>query len=328
MVMNRNRAIALALMAPLALAAIPAALAQQTQADTGRAQAEAQRSQAEAQKALADAQRKLEEAAREVAELSMELHGPGSEEVRKIRIDGPGRAMLGINIGSAEPGTDGVRVVSVSPGGPAADAGVQAGDLVVAMDGKRVGSGRELVDNMREVKPGQKVALDLRRDGKTVKLSVEARASEDMIFISRMDPDGEAMRHMGGMPHFLLGPWGDAELVELTPALGRYFGTDKGLLVVKAPKAAGADIEEGDVIQSIGGREPQDAGHALRILGSYQPGETVDLVLLRQKKSRTVKITIPERPVMERRMIIMPPPAPGAPPAQPAPPAPPAPRGG
>jgi S1-C subfamily serine protease len=324
MLMNRNSAIALALMAPLALAAIPGALAQQVQVErveVERTQADAQRSQAEAQKALAEAQRKLEEAAREVAELSMELHGPGFKEVRKIRIDGPGRAMLGINIGSAEPGTDGVRVVSVSPGGPAADAGVQAGDLVVAMDGKRVGSGRELVDNMREVKPGQKVALDLRRDGKAVKLSVEARASEDMMFISQMDPDGEAMRHMGGMPHFLLGPWGDAELVELTPALGRYFGTDKGLLVVKAPGAAGADIEEGDVIQSIGGREPQNAGHALRILGSYQPGETVELVLLRQKKSRTVKITIPERPAMERRMIIMPPPPP-------APPAPPAPRGG
>ena len=316
------RSIALALIAPLALAAMPEALAQQTQVQVERVEVDSQRSEAEQQKALAEAQRKLEEAAREVAELSMELHGPGFKEVRRIKIDGPGRAMLGINIGSAEPGTDGVRVVSVSPGGPAADAGVQAGDLVVAMDGKRVGSGRELVDNMREVKPGQKVALELRRDGKSVKLPVQARASEDMMFISEMDPEGEAMHHMGGMPHFLLGPWGDAELVELTPALGRYFGTDKGLLVVKAPKAAGADIEEGDVIQSIGGREPQNAGHALRILGSYQPGETVELVLLRQKKSRTVKITIPRGPVMERQMIIMPPPTP------PAPPAPPAPRGG
>jgi S1-C subfamily serine protease len=326
--MNRNSAIALALMAPLALAAIPGALAQQVQVErveVERTQADVQRSQAEAQKALAEAQRKLEEAAREVAELSMELHGPGFKEVRKIRMDGPGRAMLGINIGSAEPGTDGVRVVSVSPGGPAADAGVQAGDLVVAVDGKRVVSGRELVDNMREVKPGQKVALDLRREGKALKLSVEARASEEMMFIGTMDPEGEAMHRMGPMPHFLLGPWGDAELVELTPALGRYFGTDKGLLVVKAPRASGTDIEEGDVIQSIGGREPQNAGHALRILGSYQPGETVELVLLRQKKSRTVKITIPERPVLERRMIIMPPPAPDAPPA---PPAPLAPRGG
>jgi len=326
-----NRSIALALVAPLALAAIPAAQSQPAQVEVQRVEvgsqsspADSQRSQAELQQALAEAQRKLEEAAREVAELSMELHGPGFKEVHRIKMEGSGRAMLGINIGSAEPGTNGVRVVSVSPGGPAADAGVQAGDLVVAVDGQRIGSGRELVDHMREVKPGQKVALEVQRGGKTVKLSVVARASEDMMFISQVGPEGEPMRHMGGMPHFLLGPWGDAELVELTPALGRYFGTDKGLLVVRAPKAAGTDIEEGDVIQSIGGREPQNAGHALRILGSYQPGETVELVLLRQKKSRTVKITLPERPAMERRMMIMPPPAPPAPKAPPAPPAPPA----
>lgn len=316
-----NRSIVLALMAPLALATVSPALAQQTQVEVERAQADSKSSQADTQKALADAQRRLEEAAREVAELSMELHGPGFEEVHRIKVGGPGRAMLGINIGTAEPGTDGVRVVSVSPGGAAADAGVQAGDLVVGMDGKRVGSGRELIDNMRGVKPGQKVALDLRRDGKPVKLAVTARASEDMMFISKVGPEGEAMHHMEGMPHFLLGPWGDAELVEMTPGLGRYFGTDKGLLVVRAPKAAGADIEEGDVILTVGGREPQNAGHALRILGSYQPGETVELSLLRQKKSRTVKITIPEHPAIERRMIIMPPPAPPAPPAPPSAPA-------
>jgi S1-C subfamily serine protease len=313
-----NRSIALALMAALAFAAIPQALAQQAQGGVEDAAAGSKQQQADAQKALAEAQRRLEEAAREVAELSMELHGPGFEQVRRIKMGGPGRAMLGINIGSAEPGTDGVRVVSVSPGGPAADAGVQPGDLVAAIDGKRVGSGRELVNTMREVKPGQKVALELRRDGKPVKLSVEARASEEMMFIGEAGPAGEAMHHMERMPHFLLGPWGDAELVEMTPALGRYFGTDKGLLVVKAPKAAGADIEEGDVILSIGGREPQNAGHALRILGSYQPGETVELALLRQKKSRTVKITIPERPAMDRRMIILPPPVAPSPPARPA----------
>jgi S1-C subfamily serine protease len=309
-----NRSMAVALVAALTLAAAGDVQAQETRAQAERVEADSDRARADTQKALAEAQRKLEEAAREVAELSMELRGPGFEEIRRIRIGGPGRAMLGINIGSAEPGTDGVRVVGVSPGGPAADAGVQAGDLVVALDGKRVGSGRELLDSMREVEPGQKVALELRREGKPVKLSVEARASDEMMFIGEPGPEGGAMHHMVPMPHFLLGPWGDAELVEMTPALGRYFGIDKGLLVVKAPKAAGADIEEGDVILSIGGREPQDAGHALRILGSYQPGETVELATLRQKKARTVRLTIPQRPAIERRMIIMPPPAPQAPP--------------
>jgi S1-C subfamily serine protease len=314
-----NRSMAVAMMAMLVVAATPPALAQEQELEVELEQAESaiRLADAEAQKALEEAQRRLEEAAREVAELSMQLHGREFEQARRIRIDGPGRAMLGINIGSAEPGTNGVRVVGVSPGGPAAEAGVQPGDLVVAMNGKGVASGRELVANMREVEPGQKVALELRRDGQPVKLSVQARAREDVMFIGKAGREGGGMHHMPPMPHFLLGPWGDAELVELTPALGRYFGTEKGLLVVRAPKAAGTDIEEGDVILSIGGREPQNAGHALRILGSYQPGETVELALLRQKKTRTIRVTVPQRPAMERHMMIMPPPAPPAPPAPP-----------
>ncbi len=299
-----NRSIAGVLIATLACAAVPVATAQ----DQERESAEAER--VEAEKALAQAQLELEEAARQVAELSMQLHDPDIRQIRRIEIRGSDRAMLGINIGSAEPGTDGVRVISVSPGGPAAEAGVQAGDLVVAIDGRKVNSGRDLIDNMRSVEPGQKVALDLRRAGKQVTLAVIARPAADMVFSGEPGMAGHGLHGMPPMPHFLVGPWGDAELVEMTPALGRYFGTDKGLLLVRAPSEVGADLEEGDVILSIGGREPQNAGHALRILGSYQPGETIDLRLLRQKKERTVRITVPERPAMKHHVIVPPPPAP------------------
>ena len=63
--------------------------------------------------------------------------------------------MLGINIDDAGSGGEGVKVVSASPGGPAADAGVRSGDIVTAMDGKPLGSGRDLVSWMRSVEPGQ-----------------------------------------------------------------------------------------------------------------------------------------------------------------------------
>lgn len=287
------------------------------------------------QRRLEEAQRRLEEAAREVAGLAAEVGGPAMRQIRKFQFGGAGRAVLGVNIDNAAPGTDGVRVVSVSPGGPAAEAGVVADDLIVAVNGKKVAAGRELIDRMREVKAGDKVALDLRRGGKAVAATVVARAAEDVAWDVEFDgpelPGMPGMHGMRGVPghpgmpmgeHFLLGPWGDAELVAMTPALGRYFGTDKGLLVVRTPKAAGADLEEGDVILSIGGREPQNGGHALRILRSYQPGESVDLKVLRQRKERTVRIVVPEGPEHPGRHVIMrkevnKTPAPPAPPAPP-----------
>jgi len=292
-------------------------------AESARAGAQQEMERAEAERALADAQRRLEEAAREVAELSLEMSGPVIEEVRKIRIEGPGRAMLGINIDDAGPGEKGVKVVSVSPGGPAAEAGVKSGDVVTAMDGKPLASGRDLIAGMRAVEPGQTVNLELRRDGKALKVAVVAKPREEMMFIS-----GGPGRHIEieGMPpiaHFMMGPFGDMELVSMTPGLGRYFGTEKGLLVVRAPETKGEALEDGDVILAIAGREPQNPGHALRILGSYQPNETVEVRILRSKAERTVTLRVPDRPRTERHFErrleqLSPPPAPPAPPAAPA----------
>ena len=62
------------------------------------------------------------------------------------------------------------------------------------------------------------------------------------------------MLHTGGRGFHAL------ELVPVTPKLGQYFGTDKGLLVVRAPPAPGAGLEEGDVILTIGGRTPRILG--------------------------------------------------------------------
>jgi S1-C subfamily serine protease len=88
--------------------------------------------------------------------------------------------------------------------------------------------------------------------------------------------------------------WGDMELVELSEGLGRYFGTDQGLLVVNAPKSDALKLLDGDVIQSIDGREPTSVGHAMRILSSYQPGESIELGIMRDQARQTLNIEVPD----------------------------------
>lgn len=87
------------------------------------------------------------------------------------------------------------------------------------------------------------------------------------------------------------------ELIELNAGLGKYFGTDTGLLVVSAPKSDALELQDGDVIQSIDGREPTDIRHAMRILSSYQSGEKLKLGIMRDKKKRTLNVQIPEENV-------------------------------
>ena len=172
---------------------------------------------------LEEASRRLEDAAREVARLSGEVHGPLGEERFEFRLAGPPRAMIGVMLGESDPAPKGVRVDGVSPGGPAAEAGVQQGDVIVGIDGRSVATGRELVRAMEDVEPGRKVALELRRDNRPLRIEVEARAMEPGLA-------GRAMRGMfmpdwvgmgpDDQEHWLLGGWGDAELVTMSRGWG------------------------------------------------------------------------------------------------------------
>ncbi len=248
---------------------------------------------------LDDARRRLEEAARDVAELSADVYGPAVREVMRLRTGAPRRAMLGINLGGQEAGTRGVRVVSVSPGGPAAEAGVLAGDVIVAVDGRPVEQGRDLTTRMREVEPGQRVALGLRRDGKDREVFIVARAADLARWTDEGGVPAPGVPPVPPLPEigqFLLRGFADAEFATVTAGLGRYFGTDKGVLVLRVPTDAGVGLEEGDVILEIGGRAPESGSHALRILRSYQPGEKVTLRIMRDRKPRDLAVELPRGP--------------------------------
>jgi S1-C subfamily serine protease len=290
---------------------------------------------AQLEKQLADARARLDDAARDVAELSQKLHGEEAGAAMRSRQGGPPRgAMLGINIGGDQNRADGVEVKGVSPAGPAEAGGLRTGDVIVAVDGKPLRKtadqtpGRQLVEHLRGVAPGQVVKVEYLRDGKTATASVKTSAAEPPLarVVREHLPMLEGMQLPPDFEQFLGGPgrgFRALELVPITPKLGQYFGTDKGLLVVRAPAEAGAKLEEGDVILTIGDRTPENPRHAFRILGSYQPGEKVKVELLRQRKRTLVDITVPERPAAAPMFH-------GTPPRAPVPPAapPPEPRGG
>lgn len=266
------------------------------------------------QQKLEAAQKRLDSAAREVADLSMSLSDEMLPTLMSFGRASPRHAMLGVNIGSGGSSNrdDGVEIVSVSPGGAAAQAGLKAGDVLTQLDDKPLkrdgdeSPRAKLLAAMRDVDPEQKVAVRYLRDGKSATANVVAQPAAERMFMAM--PAGPGMPAMpampfpgaraGAIPHFAFmradGVFGTAELVPLTPKLGQYFGTDKGLLVVRAPADARLKLEEGDVIVDIDGRVPASPTHALRILGSYQAGEQLKLNVLRMKKRLSFDITIPQ----------------------------------
>jgi hypothetical protein len=277
---------------------------------------------------LAAARERLEAAAREVAELSAGL-AQDAVYFTDQHLH-PGRVMLGVQLGEKRPG-GGVRVASVSPGGPAAEAGIKERDVIVSVNGQKVASARDVTTQVRELSPGAEARLELDRSGKIEKIAVRVRPFDPhMMMLS--DVPGIALDAMGGMlehmPSLHGGGWGDLELAALSPDLGRYFGTEKGVLIIKAPADGSLKLHDGDIITSIDGREPQSASHALRILRSYQPGEHVNLALLRDHKPLKLELSMPAHPSGMYGPVTVTPPLPPLPPLPPVPPAPPAsPRG-
>jgi C-terminal processing protease CtpA/Prc len=291
----------------------------QTEADElDKVAAEQDRKMEEAERKLEEAQRQLEEAAREMAELGIQADSD-IEIFRHIR-GGARKAMLGINIGVDDGGSGaGVMVEGVTPGGPADQAGLKAGDVITKVGGTSLiaesgrASNRKLLARMGDVEPGQDVKLVYQRDGKTQEASVRTKAADAMAFgfvtdgnrNVRFGPRGpnewkmeiieDAMAPHAPMGGEFFRRWAGMEMVSLTSELGEYFGTEKGLLVVRAPGQKDIDIRDGDVILEIDGRTPDSPAHATRILRSYQPGEKMTVQLIRKKKKTKVEITLPER---------------------------------
>ena len=209
----------------------------------------------------------------------------------------------------------GARIEAVTPSGPAEKAGLKAGDIITRFNGTALGGtrgedtndeasgpGMKLIELARALEPGDTVQVEYRRGSDTRKAAIVAEdlgwASSQRMEMPEMGPMVEGMipkMQMGpGEFQFSFGPWGGIELVKLNPDLGDYFGTREGVLVVRAPEDSTLGLKGGDVILSIGGRKPASPEQAMRILRSYDTGETVTLDVLRKQKRVSVTWKVPE----------------------------------
>ncbi|MFE0777630.1 trypsin-like peptidase domain-containing protein [Streptomyces sp. NPDC058861] len=75
-----------------------------------------------------------------------------------------------------EKGKDGT--ASVTPGGPAAKAGLRPGDVITKVDGQRVHNGEELIVKIRAHRPGDRLELTLSRDGKELTKTLTLGSSQ------------------------------------------------------------------------------------------------------------------------------------------------------
>jgi S1-C subfamily serine protease len=79
---------------------------------------------------------------------------------------------LGVELEDRRDGGQGAVISSVRPGTPAANAGVEAGDLVVAADGVAIDGTSGLIAAIRDLQPGESATITVVRDGERIDLEV------------------------------------------------------------------------------------------------------------------------------------------------------------
>jgi len=237
-----------------------------------------------------------------------------------------GRPRLGVIVKTnRDPATDSIGAVleAITPDGPAAKAGLQAGDVVVTFDGKRLSSasgspGERLIELAGGMDEGDTVRLAIRRGKEAKTVTVVPKSVSDLSYSyglsSRMTDSAMDVARRALERTLVLAPraevrgridpmvwsiresarWSDMELTTLDADLGSYFGATDGLLVVRAPKDSLLGLKSGDVILRIGGRKPSSPSNAIRILRSYDAGDEVRIDVMRNKRQIEVKATVPE----------------------------------
>jgi serine protease Do len=78
---------------------------------------------------------------------------------------------------------NGVLAQEITPGGPAEKAGLKAGDIITAIDGRNIKDGDDLVNEIASRRPGSSVRMGYLRDGKQADTTVTI-GDRDQIFAS------------------------------------------------------------------------------------------------------------------------------------------------
>jgi S1-C subfamily serine protease len=215
------------------------------------------------------------------------------------------RARLGVSVDVASQDSTGALIEAVTPGGPAAKAGLKSGDIITRIDGKSLAgpdAGTRLIEIASQLKADQTVSIEYLRDGTRHTTSLVTGDEPIVVFegpqgqmrfalpdlqFERL-PRGFAFGTGPGTFSFELGSLMNLQVAPLNPDLGQYFGTSEGVLVINVGKESPLGVKPGDVILTIDGRKVSGVSSFFRILRSYDPGDSFKLEIMRNKSRMTV----------------------------------------
>ncbi len=233
-------------------------------------------------------------------------------------------------------GTTGALVREVAAGGPAEQAGLKQGDVIVAVNGQTVDNQNDLRTRVSGLKPNDEVTLTIVKgtangptDQHDVKVKLgEKPAAQSFNFQIPFDGNGLPQLPFGnnGLPALPFGNNGQPAQPNATPAAnGPYLGIEyesitpdvaarenitgtQGALirtVVAASPAAKAGLKAGDVISAVDGQAIDATNNLRTIVANHKPGDQLTLTIVTGTSNgptnrHDVKVTLAARPAQQQ----------------------------
>jgi S1-C subfamily serine protease len=178
----------------------------------------------------------------------------------------------------------GVLVTAVDPGGPAAAAGLQDGDLIVSIDGQPVAQISDLTGALADAEHAE-VTLTIKRGDDTIDQVVAIDYVWERPRLGLMVSNGHPQ-------HEEMAPDANEFRFEERMAPGAIV-----LEVVPESPAAEAGLQPGDWITAVDGTElSASAGNLAEMIGGFEPGASISLDYERAGEAMTAAVTLGEHP--------------------------------
>ena len=192
---------------------------------------------------------------------------------------------LAESFGMAQP--RGALVARVMPDGPAAKAGIEAGDIILRFNGEDIVYSSDLPPRVGRTAIGRKVPVDILHAGKprTLQLVVEALPAEAAPVPGKSAPAKVSVDRLG------------VAVADLTPAQRERLGIERGgvrVRRVEAGAARDAGVQAGDVILSVNSDAVDDATEYRRLVERLPAGKVARLLVQRGDDSLWLALRVPK----------------------------------
>jgi membrane-associated protease RseP (regulator of RpoE activity) len=219
------------------------------------------------------------------------LAGGHTDSTVSTRAATGGKGYLGLTV-TAE--TAGLRVATVAPGGPAADAGIAVGDILRSVDGKVVRTPEQLRAAAEAHKPGDSVTLTYERGDQEARAEVRLATEPTGAQIESTPAPDSMASSPAGLGRGRLG----AQVAQITPALQQRLNLPRAVGVVVtdvAPggPAANAGLQAGDVILAMGPTVIANTLDLQRALIAAPTDQALTLRIARGTDEMNVSIVLP-----------------------------------